>query len=85
MITAQNGLEAINYGFSLASLEGRTLPDVIVLDLKLPNVDGFEVLSRLRAHPHMQLVPVIVLSSSAEPTGLEFAACQESIEMISIH
>ncbi|HYH08770.1 MAG TPA: response regulator [Thermoanaerobaculia bacterium] len=42
------------------------LPAVVLLDLKLPRVDGFEVLSSIRQHPHTRLLPVVVLTSSAQ-------------------
>ena len=42
------------------------LPELVLLDLKLPRVDGFEVLRRIRSTEHTRLLPVVVLTSSAE-------------------
>lgn len=47
-----------------------TLPDLILLDLKLPKLDGLEVLARLRADPRTAHVPIVVMSSSDEPRDL---------------
>jgi CheY-like chemotaxis protein len=45
---------------------GETLPAVILLDLKLPRVDGLEVLRQLKAHPRFRSIPIVVLTTSAE-------------------
>jgi CheY-like chemotaxis protein len=42
------------------------LPAVILLDLKLPKIDGFEVLRQIKKHPHYRMIPVVVFSSSDE-------------------
>jgi CheY-like chemotaxis protein len=42
----------------------------VLLDIKLPRVDGLQVLERMRAHPRTQLIPVVVLTSSIEPNDL---------------
>lgn len=52
---------------------GETLPLVILLDLKLPRVDGLEVLRRLREHPVSRDLPVVVLTSSSEDKDVETA------------
>lgn len=58
---ARNGEEALQQLFSSAPL-----PSVVLLDLKLPKIDGLEVLRQIRAHPRTQLLPVVVLTSSSE-------------------
>lgn len=52
---------------------GEPLPLVILLDLKLPRIDGLEVLAKLKAHPVSQAIPVVVLTSSAEDQDISSA------------
>ena len=69
VIVARDGIEALDYLFATGAHSGRdlnTMPHVILLDLKLPKVDGFEVLRRLRAQEHTKLLPVVVLTTSNE-------------------
>lgn len=52
---------------------GEPLPAVILLDLKLPRVDGLEVLRQLKAHPKLNVIPVVVLTSSNENRDMQSA------------
>ena len=64
-----DGVEALDYLFARgehASRAGRPLPSVVLLDLKLPRLDGHEVLRQLRADPRTRLLPVVILTSSVE-------------------
>jgi two-component system response regulator len=63
---ARDGEEALAYLFDPA----RALPTVVLLDLKLPKVDGLEVLRRVRADARTRLVPVVILTSSREQEDL---------------
>lgn len=67
---ARDGAEALSFMFGAAAGE-RPKPRVILLDLKLPKVDGIEVLRRLKRDPHTQTIPVVVMTSSNEPRDLE--------------
>lgn len=63
------GREALDYLFGQGEFADRVrfpLPDLVLLDLKMPEVDGFEVLRRAKAAPETKRIPVIVLTSSAE-------------------
>ena len=65
----RDGAEALDYLFTTGAYADRdttTMPAVVILDLKLPKVDGLEVLQRMRADERTKLVPVVVLTSSKE-------------------
>jgi CheY-like chemotaxis protein len=65
----RDGAEALEFLFAQGAYAGRKVehgPRVILLDLKLPKVDGLEVLRRVKADPRTKLIPVVVLTSSKE-------------------
>jgi len=65
----RDGAEALDYIFGAGAYAGRNVeevPRVILLDLKLPKVDGIEVLRRLKADPRTWAIPVVVMTSSRE-------------------
>lgn len=65
----RDGVEALDYIFctgAYAEREGKDRPYVVLLDLKLPLVDGLEVLRRVKGDPRTRAIPVIVLTSSRE-------------------
>jgi two-component system response regulator len=69
VVVARNGVEALDYLFGTGAYAGRNLnivPQVVLLDLKLPKLDGLEVLRRLRADENTKLLPIVVLTSSDE-------------------
>jgi CheY-like chemotaxis protein len=70
---ARDGQEALDFLFAegvFADRRGRPAPKVILLDLKLPKIDGLEVLRRVRANPHTRTIPVVVLTSSQQERDL---------------
>ena len=65
----RDGQEAIDYLFGEGASEWPT-PAVVLLDLKLPKIDGLEVLRRIRADPRTRLQPIVILTSSREEQDL---------------
>lgn len=73
VVVVRDGVEALDYLFARGAYAGRdptAIPQVILLDLKLPKVDGLEVLKSLRADERTKLLPVVVLTSSIEEQDL---------------
>ena len=69
IIVARNGVEALDYMFGTGNYSGRDpdlVPQVVLLDLKLPKIDGLEVLRQLRTDRRTKLAPVVILTSSNE-------------------
>jgi len=73
VVVAGDGAEALEYLMATGKYTGRAtsdLPEVVLLDLKLPKVGGLEVLRAMRADPRTELLPVVVLTSSAEEADI---------------
>ena len=73
VIVVSDGAEALDYLFCSGKYKDRDqnkLPEVILLDLKLPKIDGLEVLKRIREEERTQLLPVVILTSSIEENDL---------------
>jgi CheY-like chemotaxis protein len=69
VVVTHDGIEALDYLFGRGRYEGRDVseqPTVVMLDLKLPKLNGLDVLQRMRSDPLTKLVPVVVLTSSSE-------------------
>lgn len=73
IIVARDGVEALDYLFGTGLYAGRDItfkPSVVLLDLKLPRIDGLEVLRRLRESEPTRLLPVVILTTSSEEQDL---------------
>jgi CheY-like chemotaxis protein len=73
VVVAKDGVEALDYLFGTGIYAGRdtsVMPVVTLLDLKLPKIDGFEVLKRVRSNERTKLIPVVILTSSKEDDDL---------------
>jgi CheY-like chemotaxis protein len=73
VVVARDGVEALDYLFctgAYADRDGSLLPSVTLLDLKLPKIDGMEVLKRVRANERTKFLPVVILTSSREDQDL---------------
>lgn len=73
VVVAHDGEEALDYLFGTRMYVNRDLndmPQVVLLDLKLPKVDGLEVLQQIRSNPLTKLLPVVILTSSKEETDI---------------
>ncbi len=69
VVVAQDGVEAMEYLFGTGKYAGRDtkiLPQVFLLDLKMPRMDGLELLQRIRSDERTKLLPVVVLTTSSE-------------------
>jgi len=70
---ARDGAEALDYIFCQGAHAARLVtagPKVILLDLKLPKIDGLEVLKRIKADPRTKMIPIVILTSSKEETDV---------------
>jgi CheY-like chemotaxis protein len=69
IVVARDGVEALEYLFCMGKYIDRDIankPSVVLLDLKLPRIDGLEVLRRVRSDPRTQFLPIVVLTTSSE-------------------
>ena len=74
LTVVQDGAEALDYLFARGAYAGRDphhLPSIVLLDLNLPKVDGREVLQAIRDNPVTRSLPVVVMTTSAEPFDVE--------------
>ena len=73
VVVARDGVEALNFLFREGEQSAGAsdiLPELILLDLKLPKVDGLEVLKRIRSNERTRLLPVVILTSSNEQSDI---------------
>ncbi|MGZ5080077.1 MAG: response regulator [Usitatibacter sp.] len=101
---AQDGIEALDFLFARgphAQRQGKPLPTLVILDLKLPRLDGLGVLKAIRADERTKLIPVVILTSSKEEQDMisgyslgansyvrkpvDFAAFMEAVKILGIY
>jgi CheY-like chemotaxis protein len=73
LVIARDGIEALDYLFCRGAYADRNIKDtprLILLDLKLPKMDGLQVLEHMRANEYTRLIPVVILTSSKEEQDL---------------
>jgi CheY-like chemotaxis protein len=72
VLSVSDGAEALDYLYRRGQFAGRTdgQPAVVLLDLKMPKVDGMEVLRQLKGNPELRVIPVVVMTSSREEQDL---------------
>jgi len=72
VVTLHDGVEALDYLYRRGDFAGRPpgAPAVILLELKMPRVDGIEVLRQIKADPELRMIPVVVMTSSREEQDL---------------
>jgi len=72
VVIARDGEEALDYLYRRGNFANRDTgnPAVVLLDLKMPKVDGLEVLRQIKADPALQMIPVVVLTSSREESDI---------------
>ncbi|RPJ19515.1 MAG: response regulator [Chloroflexi bacterium] len=76
LIHVEDGAEALDFLFGRGKYEGRRTdisPRVVLLDLKLPKVNGLEVLRSMKSDPHLHTIPVVMVTSSAEDPDIRAA------------
>jgi len=72
VVVKSNGKEALEWLFEIAAKPDAyiRIPNLVLLDVKMPGIDGFEVLKRIRENPVTRLIPVVMFSSSREDSDL---------------
>jgi CheY-like chemotaxis protein len=69
--SVKDGKEALDYLLQLPPFESAILPDIIILDLNLPRMNGREVLSKIKSMTHLSQIPVIILTTSSSPSDID--------------
>ena len=74
LIHLKDGVEALDFIFATGAFEGRNIldtPKVILLDLKMPKINGLQVLEKIKSDPRTKFIPVVILTSSAEDPDIK--------------
>jgi len=84
VVVTHDGVEALDYCSHGTSLQvGRKEPAVMLLDLKMPKMDGLEVLRKIKSDAELKTLPVVVLTSSRESSDLDESTGSASMPMLS--
>lgn len=70
---AKDGQECLDFIFKNGSHANAPKPDLIILDISMPNLNGIEVLKNLKSHKYFRLIPVVILTSSSNKLDIENA------------
>lgn len=70
VVVAADGVEALEYLHGTGERPAGALPEIVLLDINLPRLDGIEVLRRIRENPRTRMLPVVILTSSSEERDL---------------
>lgn len=70
-----DGYEALDFFLSLGKLPPSEHPDVVLLDLGLPRISGYDVMLKLKSHPQHAKIPIVVLTTSRSP--LDYSQCEK--------
>lgn len=73
-----NGADALEYLFRRGKYSSQPLPDIILLDLKLPRVDGLEVLQKIKSDDNLKMIPIVILTTSDAETDRTSAYLQHA-------
>jgi CheY-like chemotaxis protein len=70
---ARDGQETLDYMYGKGAFEGRLLPHLVFLDLRMPKTNGLEVLARVKSDPELSSIPIVVVTSSAQREDIDRA------------
>jgi CheY-like chemotaxis protein len=73
VVEAEDGAEALDCVYGRGTFKGQPPPHLVFLDLRMPRVDGFEVLEKIKNDPLLRTIPVVVLTASERPEDVEMA------------
>lgn len=73
IVAVKDGEEALDYVYRRGPFAGRPRPHLILLDLRMPRVDGFDVLRQLKSDDELHIIPIVVLTSSDRPEDIDAA------------
>jgi two-component system, response regulator len=78
LVVARDGVEALDYLYRQNAADLSTLPACVLLDLKLPRIDGLQVLKEIRSSAKTRVLPVMIVTSSSEETDIKSATQLEA-------